>query len=395
MATAILGTQSIMAAESGPVSGGTVKIAVLTDLSGVNSAASGSGVTEAVRMAVEDFGGKVLNSPIEILTADHQNKTDVGANIANKWLDVDDVDVIVDVPNSAVALAVQDIAKRKGRVFIAGGASIADLTGAACSPTGIHYIYDTYSMAGTAAAAAVQQVGKSYYFLTVDYAFGHAIQQSLSTFLKAAGATIVGGVRHPLGAQDLSSFLLQAQASPAEVIVLVSGGTDTLNAIKTAKEFGITSDKKLLALMMVEPDIHGLGLENAQGMLLPSPFFWSRTPESTAWSRTFFARTGKMPSFIQAGAYSYTMHYLKAIQAAGTDEGKAVVAKMKETPIDDWFAKGTIRPDGRMVHDMYLVRVKAPAASKEPWDYFELVDTIPGDTAFRPMNKGGCPLVDP
>lgn len=376
------------------VSDDMVKIGVLTDMSGPYSAATGTPVVEAVRMAVVDFGGKVLGKPIEVVSADLQGRPDVGVGIATRWFDADRVDVIVDVPNTPVALAVQGIAKDRNRVFIAGSAASPDLTGKACSPTGVHYIYDSYSFAATAAAAAVAQPGsRSYYFLTVDYGFGLAMEEILTGFLKARGAEIVGGVRHPMGAPDLSSFLLQAQASKADVIALANAGGDTINAIKTAKEFGITKSQKMLALVIAEPDIHGIGLDAAQGMLLPSAFFWSRTPESTAWSRKFAARVGRMPNSVQAGAYSYTMHYLKAIQAAGTDEAKAVVRKMKEIPVDDWFAKGKIREDGRMIHDMYLVQVKSPATSKEPWDYLELVDTIPGDKAFRPLDKGGCPFI--
>ncbi|MBW7851996.1 MAG: ABC transporter substrate-binding protein [Rhodospirillales bacterium] len=375
------------------VSDEVVKIGVLNDMAGVYSASSGPATVEAVRMAVADFGGKVLGKPIEIVSADHQNKTDVGASIANKWFDVDKVDVLVDVPGSAIALAIQEIAKNKNRVFIAGGAATHDLTGKACSPVGIHYIYDTWSLATTAARAAVERVGKSYFFLTVDYAFGQALEGAVSAFLKAAGGTVVGSVKHPLGTQDFSSFLMQAQASGAEVIALANAAGDSANAIKTAKEFGITNKQKLLGLLVMEPDIHGIGLEVAQGLMLPTPFFWSRTPESAEWSRKFYKKIGAMPSFSQAGAYSYTMHYLKAVQAAGTDEAKAVVKKMKELPVDDWFAKGHIREDGRMVHDMYLVRIKSPAESKEPWDYFSLVETVPGDKAFRPIEKSDCPLL--
>lgn len=384
------------AAMAGEISDDQVTIGVLTDMSGIYSAASGDGVVDAVKMAVEDYGGTVAGKKITVVAADHQNKTDVGAAIAAKWFDADGVDVIVDVPNSAVALAVQDLAKNRNRVFIGGGAVTSDLTGKACSPNGVQYIYDTYSMAATAAKGAAGKIGKSFFFLTVDYTFGHAMQAALTKFLEENGATVVGSVRHPLGAPDLSSFLLQAQGSGAEVIVLASAGGDSINAIKTANEFGVTEDQKILGLLIAEADIAGLGLDKAQGMLIPTPFYWTQSPESVAWAEKFAERNGgRKPSFIQAGAYSYTSHYLKALDAAGTDAGRDVVAKMKEIPVNDWFAKGTIRPDGRMVHDMYLVRVKSPEESKQPWDFFELVETIPGDQAFRPMAEGGCPLVTP
>lgn len=384
------------AAMAGEISDDRVTIGVLTDMSGIYSAASGEGVVDAVKMAVADYGGTVAGKKITVVAADHQNKTDVGAAIAAKWFDADGVDVIVDVPNSAVALAVQDLAKNRNRVFIGGGAVTSDLTGKACSPNGVQYIYDTYSMAATAAKGAAGKIGKSFYFLTVDYTFGHAMQAALTKFLEENGATVVGAVRHPLGAPDLSSFLLQAQGSGADVIVLASAGGDSINAIKTANEFGVTDDQKILGLLIAEADIAGLGLDKAQGMLIPTPFYWTQSPESVAWAEKFAERNGgRKPSFIQAGAYSYTTHYLKALDAAGTDAGRDVVAKMKEIPVNDWFAKGTIRPDGRMVHDMYLVRVKSPAESKQPWDFFELVETIPGDQAFRPLADGGCPLVTP
>ena len=383
-------------ASAGEISDDRVTIGVLTDMSGIYSAASGDGVVDAVKMAVEDYGGTVAGKKITVVAADHQNKTDVGAAVAAKWFDADGVDVIVDVPNSAVALAVQDLAKTRNRVFIGGGATTADLTGKACSPNGVQYIYDTWSMGATAAKGAAGKIGKSFYFLTVDYTFGHTLEAALTKFLKENGAEVVGSVRHPLGAPDLSSFLLQAQGSGADVIVLASAGGDSINAIKTANEFGITDDQKILGMLIAEADIGGLGLEKAQGMLVPTPFIWTSSPESRAWAEKFAARNdGRKPSFLQAGAYSYTTHYLKALDAAGTDSGRDVVAKMKEIPVDDWFAKGTIRPDGRMVHDMYLVRVKSPEESKEPWDFFEVVQTIPGDEAFRPMADGGCPLVKP
>ncbi|WP_346910978.1 ABC transporter substrate-binding protein [uncultured Roseibium sp.] len=396
MATGLAGLLAMSAsnAMAADLSDDVVRIGVLNDMSGVYAAASGKETVDAVQMAVEDFGGKVDGKPVEVVFADHQNKPDVGVAIANKWYDEEAVDVIVDVPGSSIALAIQDIAKSKGKVFIAGGAASADLTGKACSPTGVHYIYDTYSLAKGAADAAVNTLGKTAYFITVDYTFGHQLQGAVEHFMKAAGGESLGSVKHPLGTADFSSYILQAQASGAEVVALANAAGDTANAIKTAREFGLTAGgQKLMALLMMAPDIKGIGLEQAQDLVLVSPFFWSRTPESTAWSRRFHERTGKMPSMSQAGAYSYTMHYLKAIEAAGSDDGKTVVDQMKAMPVDDWFAKGTIREDGRMVHDMYLVQIKKPEESTEEWDFFKLLKVIPGEEIFRPMDKGGCEFV--
>lgn len=385
---------AVAGAQAADISNDSVRIGVLNDMSGVYSAASGPGTLEAVKMAVEDFGGVVHGKPVEVVSADHQNKPDVGVAVATKWYDEQGVDVIVDVPGSSIALAIQDIAKAKNKVFIAGGAASADLTGKACSPTGIHYIYDTYSLAKGAGDAAVKNVGKSAYFITVDYTFGEQLQGAVAHFMKEAGGEIAGSVKHPLGSSDFSSYVLQAQASGAEVVALANAAGDTANAIKTAKEFGLTqAGQKLMALLIMAPDIHGIGLEQAQGLILVSPFYWNRTPESTEWSRRYYDRVGKMPSMTQAGAYSYTMHYLKAIQEAGTDSGKAVVDQMKAMPVDDWFAKGRIREDGRMVHDMYLVQVKSPEESTEEWDFFKLLQVIPGEEAFRPMEQGGCEFV--
>ncbi|MCC7167692.1 MAG: ABC transporter substrate-binding protein [Rhodospirillales bacterium] len=376
------------------VSDRVVKIGVLNDMSGVYSASSGPGTVESVKMAVEDFGSRVLGMPVEVVAADHQNRPDVGSSVVNEWFDIGKVDAVVDVPTSSVALAVNEIARNKNRVFIAGGAATTDLTNKACSATTVHYIYDSYALASAAAKVAVERLGKTFFFLTVDYAFGQQLQDGTTAFLNANGGKVVGAVKHPLGTNDFASFMLQAQASKADVIVLANAAGDTANALKTAKEFGIIKGgQKMLTLLIMDPDVHGLGLETAQGLTVSSAFFWNRTPETIAWSRRYFQRTGKMPSFVQAGAYSYTTHYLNAIKAAGTDEAKAVVAKMKELPVNDFFAKGVIRPDGLMVHDMYLVQVKSPAESREPWDYFKLVDTVPGEKAFKPLERSDCPLV--
>jgi branched-chain amino acid transport system substrate-binding protein len=400
LAAALLGIAS-MVAPSGPsdaqgeISGGVVKLGVLTDESGVFSSLSGEGSIEATRMAVEDFGGKAAGKPIEIIHADHQNKTDIGAAIARRWIDVDGVDVIIDVPNSAIVLAVQQLAKEKNRVLLVSTAGTADLTGKACSPVGVHWTWDTYAFAASSAKSIVQRGGDSWFFLTADYAFGHAMQRDATRFIEAAGGKVVGGVSHPLNNADFASFLLQAQSSRAKVVALANGGTDMTNSIKQAAEFGIPQGgQRLAALAAFITDVHAVGLAGAQGLLLTTSFYWDRTEESRQWSKRFFARRGVMPTQTQAGVYSTVTHYLKAVDALGSDEAKAVVAKMRDMPIHDFFAdRGFIRLDGRMVHDMYLVEVKKPEESRYPWDYYKILQTIPGEEAFRPMDDGGCPLL--
>ena len=376
------------------ISGGVVKLGVLTDETGVLSSPSGEGSIEATRMAVEDFGSKAAGKPIEIIHADHQNKTDIGAAIARRWIDVDGVDAIVDVPNSAIALAVQEIAKEKNRVLLVSTAAIVDLTGKACSPVGVHWTWDTYAVA-SAAKAIVSQGGDSWFFLTADYAFGHAMQRDATRFIEASGGKVIGGVRHPLGIADFASFLLQAQSSRAKIVGLANGGSDMTNSIKQAAEFGLArGGQRLAAIAAVITDVHAVGLAGAQGLLLTTSFYWDRTEESRQWSKRFFARRGVMPTQMQAGVYSAVMHYLKAVDALGSDEAKAVVAKMRDMPIHDFFAdRGFLRADGRMVHDMYLVEVKKPEESRYPWDYYKILKIIPGEEAFRPMSEGGCPLL--
>jgi branched-chain amino acid transport system substrate-binding protein len=374
------------------ISGGVIKLGVLTDETGVLSAPSGEGSIEATRMAVEDFGGKAAGKPIEIIHADHQNKTDIGAAIARRWIDVDGVDAIVDVPNSAIVLAVQEIAKEKNRVLLV---STADLTGKACSPVGVHWTWDTYAVAASTAKAIVLQGGDSWFFLTADYAFGHAMQRDATRFIEASGGKVIGSVRHPLGTADFASFLLQAQSSRARIVGLANGGSDMTNSIKQAAEFGIArGGQRLAALSGVITDVHAVGLADAQGLLLAESFYWDRTEESRQWSKRFFARRGVMPTQMQAGVYSAVTHYLKAVDALGSDEAKAVVAKMRDMPIHDFFAdRGLLRADGRMVHDMYLVEVKKPEESHYPWDYYKILKIIPGEEAFRPLSEGGCPLL--
>ena len=379
----------------GEISGGVVKLGVLTDETGVFSSLSGEGSIEATRMAVEDFGGKAAGKPIEIIHADHQNKTDIGASIARRWMDVDGVDVIIDVPNSAIVLAVQQLAKEKNRVLLVSTAGAADLTGKACSPVGVHWTWDTYAFAASSAKSIVQRGGNSWFFLTADFAFGHAMQRDATRFIEAAGGKVVGGVSHPLNNADFASFLLQAQSSRAKVVALANGGTDMTNSIKQAAEFGIPQGgQRLAALAAFITDVHAVGLAGAQGLLLTTSFYWDRTEESRQWSKRFFERRGVMPTQTQAGVYSAVTHYLKAVDALGSDEAKAVVAKMRDMPIHDFFAdRGFIRLDGRMVHDMYLVEVKKPEESRYPWDYYKILQTIPGEEAFRPMGDGDCPLL--
>jgi branched-chain amino acid transport system substrate-binding protein len=376
------------------ISDNKIKIGVLTDMSGPFSDNTGQGSIEAARMAIEEFGGKVAGAPIELVFADHQNKPDVGVSIAREWLDRGGVDAIVDLPNSSVALAVQEIARSQGKVTLFSGGGTADLTGKSCSPTGIQWTYDTYET-GKAIAEALPELGKSWFFITADYTFGQALEAGATLFLKKAGGEVVGGVRAPLNSSDFSSFLLQAQASKAQVIALANAANDTVTSLKQAKEFGILGGaQKMVALGGDVGDIRAIGLETAQGLFFVEPFYAGRDQDSAALAKRFLDRIGKMPSFVHAGLYSAVRHYLAAIDAAKTDEPKAVVAKMREMPVNDGFAKnGKIRADGRMVHDVYLVQAKSPAESKGSWDVIKLIATIPGDKAFRPIEDGGCPYL--
>ena len=372
-----------------------VRIGVLTDMTGPFSDISGPGAVEAVKMAVEDFGGKVLGKPIDVLVADHQNKPDVGASTACEWFDREGVVMVQDLMNSAVALAVMNLAVTSDRVAIVNGASASIITNEKCTPNSIQYTWDTYALAKTSAQATVKRGGNTWFFITVDYAYGRALAADTAEFVKAAGGKVLGEVRHPLNTSDVSSFLLQAQTSGAKIVGLANGGTDTINTIKTAREFGFgKSGQQLAALALNLNDTMALGLDAAQGLLLTESFYWDMNDETRAWSKRFFERFKKMPTSTQAGDYSSTMHYLNAVQAARTTEALAVMAKMRELPINDFFAKnGKIRIDGRMVHDMYQMQVKAPSESKGPWDFYKLLATIPGDEAFRPLSESACPLV--
>ncbi len=392
-ACSVLFAQAVSPARA-QVSNDTIKIGVLTDQSGVFSSLAGPGSVVAARMAIEDFGKKAGGKTIELLDADHQNKADIGAQIARRWFDTDGVDMIIDVPNSSVVLAVQQLAREKNRVLIVSGAGTADLTNKACSPNGIHWTWDTYAAAVSTAKAIVAEGGKSWFFLTADYAFGHTMQADVSRVVRESGGTVVGGVQHPLNTADFSSFLMQAPGTKADVIALANGGSDTVNSLKQAQEFGLTRNTKLAGLAIFLTDIHAIGLDVAQGLYLTTAFYWDRTDDSRAWSKRFFERHGAMPTMSQAGVYSAVTHYLKAIDTTGTDAAEKVIAQMKATPVNDFFAQnGHIRDDGRMVHDMYLAQVKTPAESKAPWDYYKILQTVAGEQAFRPLSQSECPLV--
>ena len=378
------------------LSGDVVRIGVLTDMSGNLADLSGAGSVMAVRMAVEDFGGKVLGKPVEVVQADHQNKADTGSAIAREWIDQQGVDMITDLTNSAVALAVSAVGRDKSRVVIVNGAGTTRLTNQECTPTTVQYTWDTYAMAKGTANAIVRQGGDTWFFLTADYAFGQQSEKDVTEVVLAAGGKVLGSAKHPQNTSDFSSFILQAQQSGAKIIGLANGGADTINSIKAAQEFGLsTSGKQNLAgLAVFITDIHSLGLKSAQGLILTEAFYWDRNEETRKWSQRFFERMKKMPTAIQAGNYSSTLHYLKAVQAAKTDEAAAVMTQMRATPVNDFFARnGTVRQDGRMVHDMYLVQVKQPQESKYAWDYYKVLATIPGDVAFIPLAQSACPLV--
>ncbi|MBD8664489.1 ABC transporter substrate-binding protein [Rhizobium sp. CFBP 8752] len=376
-------------------SDGKVRIGILNDQSGVYSDFGGKSSVEAAKMAVEDFGGKVLDVPIEVIDADHQNKPDIASNIARQWYDTQQVDTIMDLTTSSVGLAVQALSKDKKKITINTGAATTDLTGKSCTPYGFHWAYDTHALAVGTGGAMVKQGGDSWFFLTADYAFGYSLEQQTSDYVKANGGTVVGSVRHPLSSQDFSSFLLQAQSSGAKVIGLANAGLDTANSIKQAAEFGIVQGgQKLAALLFTLAEVHGLGLEAAQGLTLTEGYYWNLDDKSREFAKKFFARTNKMPNMVHAGTYSAVTQYLKAVQKAGTDESDAVSKALHEMPVDDFFARGgTVGANGRMIHDMYLLQVKKPDESKEPWDYYNVLATIPGKEAYIDPAKAGCELV--
>jgi branched-chain amino acid transport system substrate-binding protein len=373
------------------------KIGVLNDMSGLYSDITGPGSVVAAKMAVEDFGAAQKGMKVEIVSADHQNKPDVGTSIARQWIDVDKVDVIVDVPTSSIALAVSEVVREKNKVFLVSGAAASDLTGPKCSPNTIHWTYDTWALANGTGKAMVKTGGDTWFFLTADYAFGHALERDTAATVEANGGKVLGKVRHPLNTSDFSSFLLQAQASKSKVIGLANAGGDTINSIKQGAEFGIVkAGQNFAGLLVFISDVHSLGLASAQGLVLTESWYWDMNDSNREFAKKFSAANkGKYPTMVQAGVYSAVTHYLKVVEALKNDEdGKAVVAKMKAMPTEDkLFGKGSIRPDGRKIHDMYLFEVKKPEESKYPWDYYKLRATIPADEAFRPLKDGGCPLV--
>ena len=390
LALAVSGT-----AANAQISDDVVKIGVLTDMSSLYADATGKGSLAAVQMAVADYGAKVKGKPVEVIAADHQNKPDVGVGIARNWYDNEKVDAIFDVPTSSVALPVSALTREKNRININSGGGSSDITGVACSPNTVHWTYDTYSLSNVAGKAMVKRGEDTWFFVTADYAFGMALERDAANVVKESGGKVLGDVRHPLNSSDFSSFLLQAQASKAKVVALANAGGDTTNALKQAAEFGITQGgQKMIALLQEVTDTHALGVKATQGLIVTDAFYWDMNDETRAFSRRFLEKVGHMPTMIQAGLYSATMHYLKAIEAIGTDEAPKVMEQMRATPVNDFFARnGKIRIDGRMVHDMYLFEVKKPEESKGEWDLYKLIATVPGDEAFRPLDKGGCPLV--
>ena len=392
--TATLSAAAAIPATAAEISDGKVKIGILNDQSGVYADFGGKWSYEAAKMAAEDFGGKVHGAPIEIVTADHQNKPDIASNIARQWYDREQVDSIMELTTSSVALAVQGISKEKKKIDLVTGAATVELTGKQCSPYGFHWAYDTHALAVGTGGALVSQGGKSWYFLTADYAFGYSLEEQTSEFVKAKGGEIKGAVRHPLATNDYSSFLLQAQSSGAQVIGLANAGLDTANAIKQAAEFGIVaSGQRLAALLFTLSEVHGLGLEAAQGLTLTESFYWDRDDQSREFGKRFFERTGRMPNMIHAGTYSGVMQYLKAIDKVGTDETEAVAKAMHEMPVNDLFARnGKVGANGRLISDVYLMEVKKPDESKQPWDYYKVLATVPGDEAYIKPAESGCDL---
>jgi branched-chain amino acid transport system substrate-binding protein len=395
-AAIFLSATSVCLAQTSGASKDVVKIGVLGDFSGPFQNLSGKGALEAVQMAVDDFGGQVLGKKVEVVSADHQNKPDIASTIARRWYDVDGVHMINDLAQSASALAVLPLAQQFNRIAIVNSASSTEITGAKCTPNSVHYTIDTFAEAKGTGSAMLDQGHKSFFFVTADYAYGHSLERDVSEIVKARGGTIVGSVRHPFNTSDFSSFILQAQNSGAKVIALANAGGDTVNAIKAAKEFGVGNDGKqiIVAMLIFVGDVHALGLETAQNLVLTTAFYWDRNEETRAWSKRYFAKIGKMPQMTHAGDYSSTLHYLKAVQAAGTLDAQAVMEQMRKLPVNDMFAKnGQIREDGLMVHDLLLAQVKKPAESKYDWDYYKILAVIPGKEAFRPIVQSQCPLL--
>jgi branched-chain amino acid transport system substrate-binding protein len=385
-----VGAVGLASAQSGPI-----RIGVLNDQSGLYAEFGGMGSVTAAKMAVEDFGGKVLGRDLEVVSADHGNKVDNGMQIARKWFDQDGVTAIADLTNSGVAIAVQGLAKEKKRITFASGPGTTRLTQEDCSPLGFAWTWDTYASVQGTARTLLKEGGKTWFILAADYAFGKQMAEDIKSNVTAGGGSVLGEVRAPISTSDFSSFLLQAQSSKAQIIALANGGADTTNSIKQAAEFGIVQGgQRLAGMAVVISDVHALGLKTAQGLVATTAYYWDRDDESRAFGNRYMKLTGRMPGMIQAGVYSSVLHYLKAMQAAGTEEANAVAAKMRELPVNDFFVKnGKVREDGKMVHDMYLIQVKAPSESKGPWDYYKILRTIPGEEAAIPLSESKCPLV--
>ena len=393
MAVSTAVAMGFSASASAQISGDVVKIGFITDISGLYSDIDGQGGAEAIKMAIADFGGSVNGKKIEFISADHQNKADIAASKAREWFDQQGVDLLIGGTNSGTALAMSKVAAEKKRPFISIGAGTARLTNEECTPYTIHYAYDTVALAKGTGSAVVKQGGKTWFFLTADYAFGHSLESDTTNVVKASGGTVLGSVRHPLSASDFSSFLLQAQSSKAQILGLANAGGDTINAIKAANEFGITKSMKLAGLLMFINDVHSLTLPLTQNMYLTDSWYWDQNADSRKWAKRYFEKMKKMPSSLQAADYSAAMNYLNAVKAVGTDNPEKVVAQLKATKVNDMYAKGgVIRPDGRMVHEMYLMQVKTPAESKYPWDYYKVVQAIPGDQAFTTKAESKCAL---
>jgi branched-chain amino acid transport system substrate-binding protein len=393
LATAVL-TATLLAGAAAAADA-PIKIGVLVDMSSLYADATGKGSLTATQMAVEDFGGTVLGRPIEVVSADHQNKPDIGKSIADKWYDADGVDMIVDVPTSSVALAVEAVSRDRHKIVLFSGPASSDITGKFCSPYAVHWTYDTYTLAHVTGGAMVKAGGDSWFFITADYAFGHALERDTAAVVTAAGGKVLGDVPVPINNQDFSSFMLQAQASKAKVIGLANAGGDTINSIKSAAEFGITQGgQKLAGLLLFITDVHSLSLKTAQGLVMTTAFYWDQNDKTRAWAKRFYDRMHKEPTMIQAGDYGATMHYLNAVKAAGTIDADKVMARMKTTPINDFMTTdGKIRADGRVVRNSYLYEVKKPSESKSEWDLLKLVATVSPDQSIRPLDQGGCPLV--
>ncbi len=396
--TMTLGAAAVLAAgvasnASAQFTDDTIKIGFITDMSSVYADVDGPAGVEAIRMAIADFGGTLNGKKIELIFDDHHNKTDIASARVREWFDQQGLDVLIGGQNSATNLAMARVAAEKKKPFIAVGSAVARLTNEDCTPYTVHYVFDTVALAKGPGTAIVKQGGKEWYFLSVDYAFGHSLEKDTTKIIEENGGKVIGSVRHPLGTADFSSFLLQAQASGAKILGIANSGNDTINAIKAAKEFGITNTMQLASMVMFLTDTHSLGLETAQSMFVTAAWYWDQTPESREWSQRFYQKINRMPTVMQAGNYSAVTQYLKVIEALGTDDGDKVMAGLKSTPINDMFAKDAyIRADGRMVHDMYLMQIKTPAESKYPWDYYKLVRTIPGEEAFTTKAESTCSL---